>query len=833
THEITEVGDGSIPIGKPIGNSRCYVLDARQQLLPVGAVGELYIAGDGVAMGYLGQPELTAERFLPDPFNGGTMYRSGDLVSWQADGTLRYLGRADQQVKLRGFRIELGEIEARLGGCPGVRDAAVIVREDVPGDKRLVAYFTGHPVIAELHQQLQGQLPDYMLPSAYVQLDALPLTANGKLDRRALPQPGSDALVSRAFEAPQGEIETALAAIWAEVLKVEQVGRHDHFFELGGHSLLAVSLIERMRKAGLDADVRVLFAQPTLAALAAAVGSGREIEVPANRVPSDAKHITPNMLSLIDLDQASIDRITATVPGGAANVQEIYPLAPLQEGILYHHLSAEQGDPYLLQSRLAFDSLERLRTWAEALQQIIDRHDILRTSVVWEGLDQPVQVVWREARLALSEITGQGEEAVMEQLQARFDARQQRLDLTRAPLLRLVYAEDPRQGEWVALLQFHHLTLDHAAMAVVGEEMQALLDGRGATLPAAVPYRNYVAQVCLGAAEAGHEAYFRAQLGDIDEPTLPYGLADVQGDGGRVEHAALMLPATLAHGLREQARQRGVSAASLVHLAWARVVGVLAGRRDVVFGTVLMGRLQAGEGADRALGMFINTLPLRVDTALPVDQALRLTHQRLSALLGHEHAPLALAQRCSGVAASMPLFSALLNYRHSAGGVARDGEGIWQGVRLLGGEERSNYPLTLSVDDLGEGFSLSVLAAEGLPAAQIGGWMVNTLDQLMQALQQCPGQVVEGLPMLDDEASRQVLGDFNATAVDYPQGQTVHALVEAQAPEALAVVQGELGVSYGELNQRANRLAHHLIERGVVLGDRVALCLARGPQRLV
>ncbi|MDH1148176.1 condensation domain-containing protein, partial [Pseudomonas mosselii] len=457
----------------------------------------------------------------------------------------------------------------------------------------------------------------------------------------------------------------------------------------------------------------------------------------------------------------------------------------LQSGILYHHLSAEQGDPYLLQSRLAFDSLERLRTWAEALQQVIDRHDILRTSVVWEGLGEPVQVVWRQAQLAVSEVTGLGEAAVIEQLQARFDARQQRLDLTRAPLLRLVYAEDPRQGEWVALLQFHHLTLDHAAMAVVGEEMQALLDGRGATLHAAVPYRNYVAQVCLGDDQAGHEAFFRAQLGNIDEPTLPYGLADVQGDGGQVEHAALMLPATLAHGLREQARQRGVSAASLVHLAWARVVGVLAGRGDVVFGTVLMGRLQAGEGADRALGMFINTLPLRVDTALPVDQALRLTHKRLSALLGHEHAPLALAQRCSGVAASAPLFSALLNYRHSTEGVARDGEGIWQGVRLLGGEERSNYPLTLSVDDLGEGFSLSVLAAEGLPAAQIGGWMVNTLGQLVQALQQCPGQVVEALPMLDDEASRQVLEDFNATAEAYSQGQTVHALVEAQAPEAL------------------------------------------------
>ncbi|WP_276575231.1 non-ribosomal peptide synthetase, partial [Pseudomonas mosselii] len=833
THEITAVGEGSIPIGKPIGNSHCYVLDARQQLLPVGAVGELYIAGDGVALGYLGQPELTAERFLPDPFNGGTMYRSGDLVSWQADGTLRYLGRADQQVKLRGFRIELGEIEARLGECPGVRDAAVIVREDAPGDKRLVAYFTGHQAIAELHQQLQGQLPDYMLPSAYVQLDALPLTANGKLDRRALPQPGSEALVSRAFEAPQGEIETALAAIWAEVLKVEQVGRHDHFFELGGHSLLAVNLIERMRKAGLDADVRVLFAQPTLAALAAAVGSGREVAVPENRVPQGATQITPDMLSLIELDQASIDRIVATVPGGAANVQEIYPLAPLQEGILYHHLSAEQGDPYLLQTRLAFDSQDRLQACAEALQQVIDRHDILRTSVVWEGLGEPVQVVWRQAQLAVNEVTGLGEEAVIERLHAHFDARLQRLDLTQAPLLRLTYALDPALQRVVAVLHFHHLALDHTAMEVIVHELQAILSGRQHLLSAPVPYRTYVAQVRLGAAEAGHEAFFRDMLGDVDEPTLPMGLADVQGDGRDIEESRLPLDPALSRRVREQARALGVSAASLMHLAWARVVGVLAGRRDVVFGTVLMGRLQGGEGADRALGVFINTLPLRIDTAKGTRAAVQATHQRLSALLGHEHASLALAQRCSGVPASAPLFSALLNYRHSPTDKAGVDASGFQGMHQLGGEERSNYPLTLSVDDHGEGFSLSVLAQLGIGAERVAGWMTAAVSQLIQALEQGGAAQVDRLPILDGAQRGQVLEGFNATAVDYPQGQTVHALVEAQAPEALAVVQGELRLTYGELNQRANRLAHHLIERGVVLGDRVALCLERGPQRMV
>ncbi|NIF19981.1 AMP-binding protein, partial [Pantoea sp. Cy-639] len=577
----------------------------------------------------------------------------------------------------------------------------------------------------------------------------------------------------------------------------------------------------------------VLFAQPTLAALAAAVGSGREIEVPANRVPGNATHITPDMLSLIALDQASIDRIVATVPGGAANVQEIYPLAPLQEGILFHHLSAEQGDPYLLQTRLAFDSLERLRACATALQQVVDRHDILRTAVLWEGLDEPVQVVWRQAPLQVSEVEGLGEDAVVERLHQHFDARHQRLDLTQAPLLRLTYAQDPAHQRVVAILHFHHLALDHTAMEVIVGEMQALLSGRQQQLPAPVPYRTYVAQVRLGAAEAGHEAFFRDLLGDVEEPTLPMGLADVQGDGREIEEARLLLAPALALRVREQARLLGVSAASLMHLAWARVVGVLAGRHDVVFGTVLMGRLQGGEGADRALGVFINTLPVRIETAAGAREAVRVTHQRLSALLGHEHASLALAQRCSGVAASAPLFSALLNYRHSPTGSGEGDAESFQGMHQLGNEERSNYPLTLSVDDLGAGFSLSVLAQQGIGAGRVGNWMNNAVAQLIAALEQGGSARVDGLPVLDEVERLQLLAGFNGTEAHYPAGQTVQAMVEAQAPEALAVVQGEQRLSYGELNQRANRLAHYLIRRGVACGDRVALCLERGPQRLV
>ncbi|SEI21614.1 amino acid adenylation domain-containing protein [Pseudomonas asplenii] len=838
TFEITTVDGGNIPIGRPIGNSRAYVLDTRQQPVPVGAVGELYVAGAGVAKGYLNQPELSAEKFIADPFVGGLMYRTGDLVRWRVDGNLEYLGRNDQQVKIRGFRIELGEIEARLGLHPQVRDVAVLVREVAPGDKRLVAWFSAEvgevPNIEALRDYLQEQLPDYMVPSAYVQLDALPLTANGKLDRKALPAPDHGALLSRGYEAPQGTVETTLAQIWTDLLKVEQVGRHDHFFELGGHSLLAVTLIERMRQAGLSADVRTLFSQPTLAALAAAIGTGRDVEVPANRIPADCQHITPDLLSLVELDQARIDHIVASVPGGAANVQDIYPLTPLQEGILYHHLSAEQGDPYVLQSRLAFDSIERLQAFAGALQQVIERHDILRTTFLWEGLEQPVQVVWRHAELVVQALTLDPVDGdVLDQLQTRFDSRHYRLDLTRAPLIRLVHSYDPARQRTVAALLFHHLVLDHTALKVVLQEMQANLLGHDAALSEPVPYRNHVAQARLGVSEQEHEAFFRDMLGTIDEPTLPFGLQDVQNDGSDIEEVARPLPDDLSHRLRAAARGLGVTPASLFHLAWGQVLAATSGREKVVFGTVLLGRMQGGQGADRALGMFINTLPLLIEIdATPARAGVLATHARLTALMGHEHASLALAQRCSAVAAPAPLFSAMLNYRQSGS----ETQMAWQGIEALASDGRTNYPLSLSVNDLGEGFRLIALTLASVGASRICELMEQALVSLVQALEQEPGRALDRLVVLPGQEREHLLFGLNAQMLDHEPDQAIHALFEAQVartPEAVALVAHDQALSYRELNQRANGLAHYLREQGVATDVRVAICVERGVEMLV
>ncbi|MFC6338631.1 amino acid adenylation domain-containing protein, partial [Pseudomonas karstica] len=831
-------------IGKPVANTQFYLLDEHGQPVPLGVAGEIYIGGAGVARGYLNRDDLTAERFLKDPFSSAAnarMYRTGDLGRYLPDGNIEYLGRNDDQVKIRGFRIELGEIEAKLARHEAVKETAVLAREDVPGDKRLVAYYTSAQLldIDTLRRHLQTQLPDYMIPAAFVHLDALPLTPNGKLDRKALPAPDLESVITRGYEAPQGEIETSLAQIWQDLLKVERVGRHDHFFELGGHSLLAVSLIGRMRQVGLSADVRVLFGQPTLAALAAAVGGNTEVSVPANLIPSDCEHITPGMLPLVNLDQPTIDRIVATVPGGTRNVQDIYPLAPLQEGILYHHLAAEQGDPYVLQAQFGFESHGLLENFTQALQQVINRHDILRTAVLWEGLDEPLQVVWREALLGQDELVLDPQAGdIAAQLHSRFDARHYRLDITQAPLMRIAFSHDAPNQRWVAMLLFHHMALDHVAMEVVQQEMQAYLLGQANAVGDAVPYRNYVAQARLGVSREAHEAFFREMLGDIDEPTLPFGVQDVQGDGRDIEEHTRPVEVALDLRLRAQARQLGVSAASLVHLAWAQVLGKVSGKQDLVFGTVLMGRMQGGDGAERALGMFINTLPLRVDIgAQGVRLGVKAAHARLTALLGHEHASLALAQRCSGVPAPTPLFSALLNYRHSAPSVvSAQTLDAWQGIALLNGEERTNYPLTLNVDDLGSGFSLTVLVAPHVGAQRVCDYMHTAMETLVEALEQAPDTPLRGLSILPAAEHEQLLMTFNATQADYPLEQTVHGLFEAQVartPEALAVLHGAQRLSYRELNAKANQLAHYLRGQGVQPDSRVAICVERSLDMVV
>ncbi|WP_435870123.1 amino acid adenylation domain-containing protein [Eleftheria terrae] len=846
TWEIRELDAQArgVPIGRPIANTSIYLLDGQGEPVPVGATGEICIGGDGVTLGYLNQPELTAERFVRDPFSsrpGARMYKSGDLGRWRADGVLEFVGRNDHQVKIRGFRIELGEIEARLVQHPGVREAVVLVRQDEPGAKRLVAYVIpageAVPEAEALRSHLSQQLPEYMVPAAYVVLQQLPLTINGKLDRQALPVPEAGAYASRRYEAPQGEVEATLARLWCELLKVERVGRQDNFFELGGHSLLAVTLIERMRQAGLALDVRLLFATPTLAALARQVNMAPvEVEVPANLIPPGCRAIEPEMLTLVALSREEIEQVEAGVPGGAANIQDIYPLAPLQEGILFHHLMAESGDVYVTPALFAFDSRERLQGYLQALQAVIDRHDILRTSLCWEGLSEPVQVVWRQAPLVVQELqldAAQGDAAG--QLQARLAGGQLVLPLQQAPLMRVAVAEDRAQGRWLALQLFHHVAIDHTTLEILLQEIQAHLQGQAQGLPRPLPFRDFVAQARLAVSRQEHQAFFSEMLGAVEEATLPYGLSDVQGQGRAIVQSQRQVPGRLAQRLRANARALGVSVASLCHLAYGQVLARVCQREEVVFGTVLFGRMQGGAGADRALGLFLNTLPLKLQVGeVGVQEAVRQTQRWLARLLRHEHAPLALAQRCSRVPASLPLFSALLNYRHdSAAGPEAEGDAamVWDGIELLQAQERTNYPLTLSVDDLGDLFRLTVQVDAAVDAQALCAMVEQALCSLVEALEDAPQTPVGQLEVMPEVERQLVLQGWNQTAQRVPEDLCLHELVEVQAarqPAAVAVVHGERRLSYGELNEQANRLAHELRRLGVKPDERVGLCCERG-----
>ena len=660
-----------------------------------------------------------------------------------------------------------------------------------------------------------------MVPAALVVLDELPLNANGKVDRRRLPAPEGRP-EGMEYVAPRTPTERVLAGIWAEVLRVERVGIEDNFFELGGHSLLILPMVERLRQRGYHVRIRDIFSGPDLAAMARLLDEGEapRLAIPENRILPGCAVLTPDMLTLVQLTQSEIDSIVERIPGGAANIQDIYPLGPLQAGVLFHRLLDEEIDPYISPALLALESRDHLNSFVSALQAVVERHDVLRSAMFWKGLPQPVQVVVRHAHLPVREIRLDPRQDPVEQLQARMSVENLRMDLQTAPLLHVDVACDTRTSRCFVLLHLHHLVVDHVSMEIIRYEVMAHIRGSAGELPKPLPYRQYIAQTLESSRRNDSERYFTARLGDVSESTTPFGLTDLRGDARRIREHREPLDVALANSIRAAARRQHVSPASLFHVAWGLVVARCSEREDVVFGTVMSGRLQGAIGAERAVGMFTNALPLRMRLeGFSVKGIVQETHCELTELLKHEQVSVTEALRCSGMAQGSVLFSALLNYRHGLA-APRTLPGMsapTSPVTALAARDWTNFPFVMAVDDLQEDFILVAQTDSCVSPSRVTAYLRTAMEALVDALEHDPQFPVSALPVLPETERRQLM-QWNDTVSAYPHEHCIHDLFAEQAqrtPAAVALVDGDERLSYRQLEERSNQLARYLVSCGV------------------
>ncbi len=819
-------GGAASPIGSAIPDLRVYVLDGAGEPVPPGIPGELYVGGAGLARGYLGRPGLTAERFVPDRFGreprgGSRLYRSGDRARWTDAGELEYLGRTDAQVKVRGFRVEPGEIEAALLAHAGVREAVALVREDSPGDPRLVAYVVprgeGSPAPAELRAHLRTRLPEHMVPSALVVLESLPLTPNGKLDRRALPAPDAHAGEVRA--APSTLTEELLAGIYAHVLGAGGVDADTDFFEAGGHSLLATRVVSRVRAAcGVELPLGAVFEAPAVRALAARVDALLRTDGGAQAPPLVP---TPRDGSPLPLSFAQ---------------QRLWFLDRMEPG------SPAYNIPAALRVRGALDTglLER------ALGAVVRRHEVLRTVFASRG-GVPVQVVGEPGatRVGVADLRGlPPAELEGEVRRAAAGEALRPFDLEAGPLLR-ARALRVAEGEWVLLFTMHHVVSDGWSMDVLVGEVSELYAALGAGRKPALPelpvqYADYAAWQRRWLRDEVLEAqlaWWRERLAGAppalelpaDRPRAP-----VQGaEGGR---RTLLVPEDVARALRSLGRREGATLFMTLLAAFQLLLARWAGEEDVSVGTPVAGRTRLE--TEGLIGFFVNTLVLR--TELAGDPAFRelLGRVRAATLGAFAHQDVPFEKLVEELApgrslAYTPLFQVLFALRNTGRGRLRLG-GL-ETEPLDGGAAVARFDLELELAEEGERISGTLVYR----ADRFDGGTVERMAEhfrvLLEGVAAGPERRLSELPLLTPGERRRVVEEWNAPAA-YPVGRLVHQLFAEQAartPGAVAVVSGADALTYAELESRSNRLARALRGMGVGPETRVALCVDRTPELLL
>ncbi|HEX8559178.1 MAG TPA: amino acid adenylation domain-containing protein [Pyrinomonadaceae bacterium] len=824
---VGRAGEGAPSIGRPVSNTRVYIVDGVGSPAPVGVAGELYIGGDGLARGYLNRPALTAERFVPDPFSGepgARLYRTGDLARYLPSGEIEFLGRVDHQVKVRGFRIELGEIEAALAECAGVRQTVVVAREDAPGDKRLVAYVVGDREAfkaADARSRLKERLPHYMMPSSFVLLEEWPLTPSGKVDRRRLPAPDVSAWEDgRAFESPRTPVEDVLAGIYEQTLGVRDVGVHDNFFELGGHSLLAMQVVSRLNDAfNLEAPLHALFESPTVAALAEHV----EASIAGGRLAAAAAPVM-------------------RAPRGVA------PTLSYQQRRLWFLAQLEPDDPsYNMAGALRLEGPLDAAALEWSFNEVVSRHEALRTSFVKVD-GEPAPSVEPVTRLTLTshDLSALPEGAKRERVDALLREEAERpFDLERCPLLRttlLRLADD----EHVLLLTMHHIVSDGWSLGVLLRELKTFYESRTAGEPAELPelpvqYADYALwqRERLEGGELERQlAYWEERLAGLPEalelPTDGPRRPSSRRRGGVVEFS---LPAGLTASLKTLSRREGATLFMTLLAGFEALLYRHTGQGLFAVGTPVAGR---GRAEVRGLvGFFVNTLALRAEVRGGETFAELLGRVRGEALggYGRQEAPFErVVERLSPARAlgRSPIFQVMLALDNTPQEELR--LGALRVERLPSNDGAAKYDLSLSLREEGGVLGAMLSYDAGLFDEATVRSLAERYRVLLEGAAADPARRVSELPLLTEEETRRLLVEWNETRRDYPADATVHELFERQArltPHAPALVFEAERVTYAELDERASRLAAHLRRGGVGAESRVGVLLERSTELVV
>jgi amino acid adenylation domain-containing protein len=827
--EITQ-SRGSL-IGRPIADLQVYLLDRHLAPVPIGVAGEIYVGGEGIGRGYLRRAGLTAERMLPDPFSersGARLYRSGDLGRYKADGEIEYLGRSDQQVKVRGFRIEPAEIEAALMQHDAVSQAAVVVRQDPPADKRLVAYVVlkppHDPSAGELRDYLKQKLPDYMIPAAFLRLQALPLTANGKLDRKALPAVDSATLpAAKRFQPPRTPAEVALAQIWADVLHLQEVGIDDNFFDLGGDSILSIKVLSLARERGLSFSLQQLFRHQRISELAQVLSQPEE--PPQVDTPSEP-------FSLISpVDRARLRE----------DIEEAYPLTRLQSGMIFHSIYNPESALYhnllslYLEAPFDREKLER------AVEHLVSRHEVLRTSFDITSFNEPLQLVHRTATVSivvddLRGLSFEEQEKALDEWMA--EAKGAKFNWDQAPLLRLHIHRRSELRFQFTQIEYHAILDGWSVALMLAELFRLYLSDEKAEQPKTQPgvaFKDYVAMERKAVESAEQREAWLEMLKGSAVMRLPrWRREGREANRKEVRQLEVDLRAKASQGLRQLARQAAVPIKSVLLAAHLRVMRLLGNQDDVLTGLVTNGRAEVN-GGDRGLGLFLNTLPLRVRLGGGTwEELAREVFDKEREIMWMRRYPLQELQKMMGGEA---LFETVFNYVHFH--VRENLEGV-KNLRVMGVKTAAETNFTLMVHfsvDMHTGEIRLRLDYDGeeLTEAQMGkvsGYYRSVLEEMGAN----PTGRYENFSALSEGERRQLVEEWNETRAEYEGEQSIHEMFEAQAsrtPNRIAVVCGLQSLSYAELNRRANRLAYHLKGLGAGCEVQIGICVVPSVEMVI